>query len=300
MNKHELEEGRTIVLSDGRKLGFIERGDPEEKVVFYLHGWPCSRFEMLLIELFANIKGVRMIAIDRPGIGLSDFKKKRTILDLADDIIELADFLEIDKFSILGLSGGAPYAHGCAFKIPDRLNSVGVVSGLCPFHIAKKHIPGAQGFILKLARFTPWIMGPMLNLMFARLLKSENQEKAKKKMKVILAENLPEPDKKLYDKPGYFDATWKDLQEAFINGSKGAKRDVNLYVRDWGFELRDIPEEVKFFLWHGEMDEDTPIGVGKAVSQEITHSVSKFYPNEGHMSTLLNNFQEIISTLVNG
>ena len=158
MNKSELEEGGTITLSDGRKLGFTERGDSGEKVIFYLHGWPCSRFEMLLIELFTTIKGVRMITIDRPGIGLSDFKKRRTILDLADDIVELADFLKLDKFSVLGLSGGAPYAHGCAYKIPERLNSVGIVSGLCPFYIAKEHIPGAQGFILKLAKFTPWII----------------------------------------------------------------------------------------------------------------------------------------------
>ena len=300
MNKRELEEGKTISLSDGRKLGFIERGDAGEKVVFYLHGWPCSRFEMLLVELFTTFKGVRMIAIDRPGIGLSDFKKKRTILDFADDIVELADSLKIDKFSILGLSGGAPYAHGCAYKIPERLNSIGIVSGLCPLYIAKEHISGPQGFILKLARFTPWIMGLILKLMFARLLKSKDQDKAKIKMKTILAGNLPEPDKKLYDNPGYFEATWKDLQEAFIKGSKGAKRDVSLYVNNWGFELRDIPEEVKFFLWHGEMDKDTPIGVGKAVAQEISHCVSKFYPNEGHMSTLLNNFQEIIGTLVNG
>ena len=73
-------------------------------------------------------------------------------------------------------------------------------------------------------------------------------------MKNILAGSLPEPDLKLYDNPDYFEATWKDLQEAFINGSKGPKRDVTLYVKDWGFELSDIPKEVKFFLWHGEMD----------------------------------------------
>lgn len=290
---------KTIILSDGRQFGYIERGNPEDKAVFYLHGWPSSRLELLECESFTSFSGSRIISIDRPGIGLSDFKKKRTILDLVDDIVELADFLGIEKFSVLGLSGGAPFAHACAYKIPDRLNSVGIVAGMGPYHITKEHLSGPVGFMLSLLRVAPWLMRLFLGIVFVRSLKSKNQEKAKDKMRTSLMSNSPEPDQELLKKPEVFAVTWRQMQEAFTKGAKGPTKDGSLYTKHWGFELNDIPKEVKIFLWHGEMDNTAPVGIGKAIAKEIPHCVSKFYPKEGHSSLLANNFDEIINTLLN-
>lgn len=74
----------------------------------------------------------RMIAVDRPGYGLSDAKRGRTILDWSDDVVELADALAVERFAVLGISGGGPYASACAFKIPERLTTTGVVCGMGP------------------------------------------------------------------------------------------------------------------------------------------------------------------------
>jgi pimeloyl-ACP methyl ester carboxylesterase len=68
-------------------------------------------------------------------MGLSDYKKDRTILDWPDDVVELADALGIDKFPIEGISGGGPYAAACAYKIPDRLTACGIISGLGPMDL---------------------------------------------------------------------------------------------------------------------------------------------------------------------
>jgi len=298
MESNEGNLGKTITLSDGRKLGYIERGDPNGKAIFYFPGWPSSRLELLLGESFTTFPGIRMISIDRPGIGLSDFKKKRKILDLADDIVELADFLNIEKFSIIGLSGGAPFAHGCAYKIPGRLNSVGIISGLGPFYISKEHMSGPGKIMLSIGRFMPWLMGLFLGISFARPLKSKNQEKAKEHLFANMLKDIPEPDKKLMEDPVVFDAMWEQMKEVFRNGTKGATQDGALFTKSWGFELKDIPKEVKFFLWHGELDANAPIEIGKAVAKEIPHCVTKYFPEEGHFSLILNNFNELTSSLV--
>lgn len=80
---------------------------------------------------------VRFIGIDRPGFGLSDFKPKRALVDWPNDITELANSLGIDQFSILGVSGGGPYAAACAHQMPDRLISVGIVCGMGPVDVPR-------------------------------------------------------------------------------------------------------------------------------------------------------------------
>jgi len=94
-----------LQLKDGRRLSYAEFGIQNGKPLFHFHGYPGSRFEGELAKSFAVRCDVRFIAIDRPGMGLSDFKPKRMILDWADDVIELADSMKIDRFAVEGISG---------------------------------------------------------------------------------------------------------------------------------------------------------------------------------------------------
>jgi pimeloyl-ACP methyl ester carboxylesterase len=71
----------TLRLRDGRLLGYARYGDPNGTPVFYFHGFPGSRLEARLADAVASRNGVRVIALDRPGSGLSDFKPARTIGD---------------------------------------------------------------------------------------------------------------------------------------------------------------------------------------------------------------------------
>ena len=124
-----------VTLSDGRKLGYNEYGPADGKPLFYFHGTPSSRIEWQIFggEQLASRLHLRIISIDRPGMGLSDFQGGRRLLDWPTDIASLADALDLDQFSVLAFSGGSPYAAACALAIPERLTSVGIVSGAGPF-----------------------------------------------------------------------------------------------------------------------------------------------------------------------
>ena len=119
--------GKTIQLSDGRTLAYLDSGDPEGYPVFYFHGSPGSRLEGLMYDELNQQLGIRMIVLDRPGYGLSDFQEDRTYLDWADDVSEVADHLGIDRFAVLGWSSGGPHAAAVAHEIPERLTVAAIV-----------------------------------------------------------------------------------------------------------------------------------------------------------------------------
>ena len=125
-----LEE--TVDLPDGRRLGFSEAGDSAGAPLLYFHGNPGSRLDFTsdrYDEAF-GAAGVRFIAADRPGFGLSDPKPGRGHADWPADVSRLADALGLDRFAVLGYSRGGRYALACAALIPERLTAVGVLSAV--------------------------------------------------------------------------------------------------------------------------------------------------------------------------
>jgi pimeloyl-ACP methyl ester carboxylesterase len=125
----EASDLKCITFRDGRTLAYAEYGDPDGKLVFYFHGTPGSRLEHHSDDAIARERGARIITADRPGYGHSDFQPHRTFLDWPDDVVQLADALEIERFAVCGWSGGTPHAAACAYKIPDRLTNVCLFSG---------------------------------------------------------------------------------------------------------------------------------------------------------------------------
>ena len=87
-------------LRDGRRLSYAVYGAPDGRPVFYLHGWPSSRLEGRLHAATAMQKGVCLIAIDRPGFGLSDFQPRRTLLNWPQDVLAVATALGIARFLV--------------------------------------------------------------------------------------------------------------------------------------------------------------------------------------------------------
>ena len=124
-------EGR-VVLSDGRRLGYRATGAPDGDPLFYFHGFPGSRLEADLLCKEAGMGGWRVFAIDRPGIGLSDFMPGRTLHDWPRDVEEFANALRIDHFTVIGVSGGGPYAAITAWALKKRVRATGIVCGLGP------------------------------------------------------------------------------------------------------------------------------------------------------------------------
>ncbi len=90
----------------------------------------------------------------------------------------------------------------------------------------------------------------------------------------------------------------KSLAESFHRGTRGAAYDGMLIAkRNWGFALEAISFP-KIYLWHGELDKEVPIAQARSVAEELEHSEATFYPNEGHISTIVNHREEIADALV--
>jgi pimeloyl-ACP methyl ester carboxylesterase len=114
-----------IRLHDGRSLAYAEWGDPQGAIVFFFHGTPLSRL-YCPDQTVTAASGVRLVTVDRPGIGGSDVLPRRTFADWPGDVSELADALGIERFPVVGWSAGGPYAAACAALIGARLTGVAI------------------------------------------------------------------------------------------------------------------------------------------------------------------------------
>ena len=149
----------SVHLPDGRCLAYAEYADADGAPVILFHGLPGSRLSWGMLPGSPFPPGLRIIAPDRPGYGGSEPKPGRTLLEWADDVRALADALELERFAVVGVSGGGPGALACAFRMPERLTSVGVVSGAAPTNAPGvfRGMSRTNRFFTKLAWRLPWL-----------------------------------------------------------------------------------------------------------------------------------------------
>ncbi len=122
-----------IAVGDDRQIGFAEFGDPQGRAIFWLHGTPGARRQIPMeARVYAEQANIRLIGVDRPGIGSSTPYQYDTVFAFADDLRTIADTLGIDKMVVVGLSGGGPYTLACAAAMPDRVVAAGVIGGVAP------------------------------------------------------------------------------------------------------------------------------------------------------------------------
>jgi pimeloyl-ACP methyl ester carboxylesterase len=276
-----------IALSDGRRLGFAEFGDLDGKPVFYFHGFPGSRLEARLADRISRETHIRFIGIDRPGYGLSSPKAGRTVIDWADDVIELADLLDIQRFSILGVSGGGPYAAACAYKIPHRLDKVGIVCGMGPADVPGLMVdmPRTYRLGLRLAGRLPQLVSALYPFSAALF------RYYPKCMLSLISGKVAAPDKIALKDTALAAVLMTSFQEAFRNSLRWPATDVVLYSHPWGFSLKHIDRAVH--LWHGAKDRIVPALMGRYMARIIPGSRAIIYSNEGHFSIILNRIAEI-------
>lgn len=270
-------ESQTVSLRDGRRLGYAEYGAPDGTPGFYFHGHPGSRLEPRFADAAAAGAGLRVIALDRPGYGLSDFQPGRRIPDWPHDVAEVADALSLELFSVLGSSGGGPYALACARALPGRVTRAGVISGVGPYDA-----PGATtgmrwqnrvGFQLG-ARFPP----------LARLLMSSMARQLRRRPERTLdaiARAMSPRDAEIARRPEVREILVGDIAEAFRQGGRGAALDVVLLGRPWGFPLDEIQTEIH--LWQGEADVLVPPAMGRHMAAQLPDCKATFFPGEGHL-----------------
>src|SRR5262249_11736586 len=121
---------QTQRLPDGRELGYAEWGDPDGAPVLYFHGTPASRLDPVCFPDAPAAAGVRLLSLDRPGMGLSTFQRRRRIADWPADVSAFADALGLERFGVAGWSGGGPYVLACAWRLADRLTGAALAAGV--------------------------------------------------------------------------------------------------------------------------------------------------------------------------
>jgi len=284
---------RHIILPDGRRLAYAEFGKPSGTPVLYFHGAPSSRLEPLLIgdEVWSRL-GLRVIAPDRPGIGGSDFQPDRGFSDWPKDVVALATALDLERFAVLGNSGGGPYAAVCAAKIPERLNAALVVSGGWQMNLpeAKDNMPFVNRLFLILAGHAP----PLLRLMLKAMGSSSTFEREKELAK--LKARVPPADYAAFAEPGRIEALHEMMRECMRGGTKGPAWDLRLYMCEFDFKLAEIQMPLKLF--HGERDVNAPIALVRRMVVELPNAQLVTYENESHLSTLCNHVDEFAEAIV--
>jgi len=282
---------RTRTLKDGRRLGYAEYGDPQGKPVFFFHGMPGSRLEGELADEAAKKLRIRVISLDRPGYGLSDFQPRRAFLDWPPDVVALADALGIERFAVAGVSGGGPYAAVCALKIPGRLTAAGIIAGVGPYDEpdATEGMSGQNRLLFGLSRRFPWLVPlPMALWSFATRHFAD-------RMMSAMVRSLPAPDQAALARPEVLAMFKKDSVESFRSGSRGAAWETRMYARPWGFRLEEISMEVH--VWQGELDKNVPPSMGRYQGRTIPNCRVHFFSDEAHISLVVNHIEEILGAL---
>jgi pimeloyl-ACP methyl ester carboxylesterase len=271
-----------VPLTDGRKLAVSEYGDTHGLPVLFFHGTPGSRLLFLEDDEISKALGIRLISLDRPGFGLSDPKPNRTLLDWADDVNEVTDFLKLRKFSIVGVSGGGAFAAVCAYKLAERLHSVALVASTTPFVNGKspKGTMTANKIAFFLARKAPWLVKASYKA--TKKLIEEQPEKFMEQNKKG-NKHLHEWDRQFLQTDEQLKGLMLQMGEAFRVSVDECVNEPVLLSKPWGFSFKDIAVPVD--VWHGEGDRMAPIEEMKKAASTIPNCQTNFIPGAGYFLT---------------
>lgn len=285
-----------LQLPDGRTLGYACYGAEDAQPVLYFHGTPSSRLEPLILELYGTPVepllqryGLRLIAVDRPGMGLSHFHPERTLNSVADDAQVLLQTLNIEQCLVLCWSGGGPYALTLAHRYPVQISGVYILTGFSA-SFGEEEVLQKMGWnkvYFNTARKLPLVLEGSLTFIKHQQVKTPIRQE-------------------LYDlsKPDY--ALLKDVdklnpfleytvKEACREDASGAVQEARLYFDPFPYTLAAIQQPVHF--WWGTEDNTVTYIHAKRMEQELPRSMPHYKPGEGHLSIYVHYFEEVLQTI---
>ncbi len=284
---------QTLVLEDGRRLGFAEFGPPEGRPVLHFHGSSASRLERPPSERMLFRRNVRLVSVDRPGHGLSDFVPGRRVVDWPDDVRALTRLLGIDEFWVEGYSAGGPYALACASRLPDRVAGVALVSSAAPFDRpgAFEGLPLPNLLLAACARWAPPLVRLIRHVMRRRMI-----EDAGTSVRQLMS-GIPEADRETLGEPEAGRLFAEAVQEGLRQGSRGVAHDDVLIHRSWGFDLGGIRPHVD--LWQGDADVNVPPAAAEYLRAALPGADLVLLSGQGHF-LIFEHWGEILARLVDG
>jgi pimeloyl-ACP methyl ester carboxylesterase len=272
----------TVGLPDGRKIGLAEYGSAGGRPVLFFHGSPDSRLSAAILAGAADRNAVRLIALDRPGMGLSDPEPRRRLVDWPADVDCVLDRLGVGKVGLVGVSAGAAYLYAFSFRFPERVLAASVVSGVGPPAVLKGLRPALVRFMLRIPG--------MGKLMFNSVAVAARRDPDHYVVPGLVAADL----RALADW-GVRRAWIDGLLEAYRAGPGGVVLDQRLQLSGWGFELSQVGTAVR--LWHGEDDGVVPVAVARRIAASLGNGSLTEIAGEGHLSILVQHALPILADL---
>ncbi|KAJ5911330.1 uncharacterized protein N7473_000633 [Penicillium subrubescens] len=290
---------QSVTLSNGRALGYAEFGslNKDATTILVFHGWPGSRLESAVFHFAASELNVRIIGIDRPGIGLSSPQPKRKLLDWPVDVRELVRHLKLERYYIIGVSAGGPHALACAHeRAENELLGVGIVSGPGPWALGTKGASIDLKVTLNLVAYAPWLVRYFMNSKIGRPAQDPDPAKLDQLMRSQM-KNMPPADLVFAEKyPAKVDIMIAAVRESFTQGADPNVKDGQMLTSEWGFDLKDIKVK-KVLVWQGTKDVNVPVERGRYLAEHIPQAILREYEGDTHI-TIHEHATEMLRDLV--
>jgi pimeloyl-ACP methyl ester carboxylesterase len=284
---------KVVKLDNRGTVALSEYGDPRGVPVFFCHGWPSSRTMAELTHDAACDVGVRIISPDRPGIRDSDFQADRRLVDWPPLLAALADRLEIERFRIFAISGGAPYAYASAWMLPERVEKIAVASG-AP-HIAelqdRSGLLSLYNRMLALRESRP----ALLRALF-RAARPFASMKVPIRIRPLLLKVLQPCDANVLRDSRSFESCFESARQAWRSSAAGVMADAEIYAEPWGFPLEEVGAPVQ--LWHGKKDRTFSFRLAEEIAARLPKCELHLVEETGHYSLPIRHTHEILAGLI--
>ena len=284
---------KVVELENGGRVALSEYGDPRGVPVFFCHGWPSSRTMAELTHDAASDLGVRIISPDRPGIRDSKFQADRRLLDWPPLLAALADQLEIERFRIFAISGGAPYAYASAWMLPERVEKIAVASG-AP-HIAeledRSGLLSLYNRMLALRESRPALLRTLFHV--ARPFASM---KMPIRIRPLLLKVLQPCDANVLRDSRSFESCFESARQAWRSSVAGVIADAEIYAEPWGFPFEEVRVPVE--LWHGKKDRTFSFRLAEEIAARLPQCELHVVEGVGHYSLPIRQIHEILTDLI--
>ena len=262
----------------GRKLEVREYGDDAGHTVFFFHGLIGSHYQAAYIADQAREHGLRIIAPNRPGVGASEFVERKSPLEAVDDIEDVAAALGLFEFSVIGISGGTPYALATLLRLGSRIRTVTLISGMGPMRLpgALEGMDRRRRLILAVGSRYPQVAKRRLRTELVRFRADPDRF-----LRRLIA-TWSVSDRQLFKRKEVYDLFMKDLHQVFTEGQgpESLAQELTLY-RNYGFSLKDLPAYRRITLWQGLDDNIVPPAMAWQLIQTLPNREAHFVPG-GH------------------
>lgn len=274
---------KVMVLQDGRRLAYQEFGDRRGYPLFHCHSHGSSRLEAMLFDWAARNTGFRIISIDRPGTGFSDFRQYVDARSFAMDVVQLADSLRCRKFGVMACGGGAAYALAVSHHVPDRTQ----------FMLGLSCIPtGSMGILSQSSGFALRAVAELTRLHIAL----RHRLCAKNPLYYLdrLRDTLCFSDRQLLQNPRVLGLMRQDIDESMRQGARGMAHDIAQSFAKWEFDLQNLA--VPIHLWRGSADTLVSQSCAEKFAKSMPGAVLHRLANRGHFF-FLRGMEDVFSAM---